>query len=72
METDADFKEMTGTGIDDVDVASITEIDEEETDVPVVDDDAAVLLDTDDGSLSEEEETDDMLEYIYGDSLSSR
>lgn len=70
MDTDQDFKEMTGTGLDEVDIAGIVEVDDEE---PVVADDSAIAADPlDDGSLVEETEQDEMLDYIYGEELNSR
>ncbi len=74
MNTADDFKELTGPdALDEVagDMAGIVEIDEEEA--PVVEDEIEVVLGTDDGSLSEEEEqTDDMMEYMYGEKLDYR
>ena len=67
MDTAADFKEMTGTGLDDVDIAGIVEVDEEE---PIVADDKPIAADP---LVDEEtEEQDEMLDYIYGEELNAR
>lgn len=71
-DTEADFKELTGTGLDEGDAIGIVAIIDEEE---VVDDEVDPLKG---GSLlggddeASEEEHDEMLDYIYGDQLNSR
>jgi len=57
-DTDVDFKEMTGDGLDVEDVAGIVEIDEDEIESPVSDDDPLGLT-TRPKDIPEEQETPD-------------
>jgi hypothetical protein len=55
-DTDVDFKEMTGDGLDADDVASIVEIDEDEVETPLIDDDTPIGLNGRPKDAGEEQE----------------